>query len=202
MGYRPNQIRPQSGNLNFAGLARLRPGISIERARAELIAVQAAIDAELGGPKSWQIGPVVVPLQQRLIGDIRQSLVVFMAAVGAVLLVLCVNLANLSLSRTAGRAREAAICTALGAGRWDLARQSLAGDRCPRRAGGALGIAAYAWTNCFSLAAAPIDSPWLSDVSIDGRVPAFAIAFPPSLHSCSAFCRPCAAPRAIRPMRP
>jgi predicted permease len=125
LAYEPDEIVPHIGDLNYAAIARLRPDVSIERARAELTAAEAAIDAQIGG-ESWHIVPAITPLQQKLTGDVRQSLIVLMSAVGAVLLVLCVNLANLSLSRAAGRAREAAIRTALGANRWQLARHSLA----------------------------------------------------------------------------
>src|SRR3954447_25209639 len=125
LGYESDQIVPHEGDLNFAAIARLRPQVSIARALAELTAVELAIDAQIGAT-SWHITPVIAPLQQHLTGDVRESLIVLMAAVGTVLLVLCVNLANLSLSRAAGRAREAAIRAALGANRWQMARQSLA----------------------------------------------------------------------------
>jgi predicted permease len=138
-GYTPDQIVPHKGDLNFAGIARLHPDVSIERARAELAAAEAAIDAQIGG-EAWHIVPVITPLEKKLTGDVRQSLIVLMAAVGAVLLVLCVNLANLSLSRAAGRAREAAIRTALGASRWQLARQSLAETGVLAAVGGGLGV--------------------------------------------------------------
>src|SRR5260370_42114347 len=95
------------------------------RVRADRAAAAPAMDAQISG-KPFHIVPAMMPLQQKLTGDVRQSLVVLMAAVGAVLMVLCVNLANLSLSRAAGRVREAAIRTALGASRGQLARQSLA----------------------------------------------------------------------------
>src|SRR6266853_508545 len=90
LAYRPNQIVPHGGDLNYASIGRLRPGVSIERARAELTAAETAIDAQIGG-ESWHLTPAIMPLQQKLTGDVRQSLIVLMAAVGAVLLVLCVN---------------------------------------------------------------------------------------------------------------
>src|SRR5262249_33931561 len=97
------------------------------------------------------------------------------AAVGAVLLVLCVNLANLSLSRAAGRAREAAIRTALGASRWQLARHSLAETGVLAALGGGLGVfLAYLGLERL-LASAPIGLPRLRDVSMDGRVLVFAL---------------------------
>jgi putative ABC transport system permease protein len=174
LGYEPHQIVPHNGDLNYAAIARLRPGVTIERARAELASAEAAIDEEIGG-ESWHIVPSVAPLQQKLNGDVRQSLIVLMAAVGAVLLVLCVNLANLSLSRAAGRAREAAIRTALGASRWQLARQSLVETGVLAALGGGLGVVVALLGLQRLLAAAPVDLPRLSDVSVDGRVLVFAL---------------------------
>ena len=89
---------------------------------------------------------------------------------------LCVNLANLSMSRAAGRARESAIRTALGASRWQLARQSLAETGVLAAVGGGLGIALAFVGLQQLLAAAPFDLPRLRDVSVDGRVLFFALA--------------------------
>jgi predicted permease len=174
LGYEADEIVPHNGDLNYGAIARLRPDVSIGRARAELTAAQAGLDAQIGGA-SWHNVPVVTPLQQKLTGDVWQSLIVLLAAVGAVLLVLCANLANLSLSRAAGRARETAIRTALGANRWQLARQSLAETVMLAALGGGLGIALAFLGLHLLLAAAPIDLPRLAAVSIDGRVLAFAV---------------------------
>lgn len=174
LGYEPEDAVPHNGDLNYAAVARLRSGVSIERARADLSAVEAALDAEIGG--QWRMLPAITPLRQSLTGDVRQSLIVLMAAVGAVLLVLCVNLANLSLSRAAGRARDAAIRTALGANRWRLARQSLAESATLAVLGGGLGILFAAVGSKWLLAAAPVDLPRLADVTLDVRVLAFALA--------------------------
>jgi predicted permease len=175
LGYDSEDIVPHMGDLNYAGVARLRPGVSIERALSELTSVEAAIDKQIGA-EAWQIVPRMQPLQQQITGDVRQNLIVLMAAVGAVLLVLCVNLANLSLSRAAGRARESAIRTALGAGRWQIARQSLAETGVLAALGGGLGVA-FAFVGLDRLlAAAPLDLPRLRAVSVDGRVLLFALA--------------------------
>jgi predicted permease len=175
LAYRPDEIVPHAGDLNYAGIARLGAGVSIERATSELTASEAAIDSQISG-ESWHIVPAVTPLQKQITGDVRQSLIVLMAAVGAVLLVLCVNLANLSLSRAAGRAREAAIRTALGANRWQLARQSLVETGVLAAVGGGFGVAFAFWGLRRLLAAAPVDLPRLHDVSVDGRVLVFALA--------------------------
>ena len=174
LAYRPEEASPQGGNLNYAAIARLRPDAPVERALAELTATENALEVQLGSER-WHMVVAVVPLQRKLTGDVRQSLIVLMAAVGAVLLVLCVNLANLSLSRAAGRARESAIRTALGASRWQLARQSLAETVALAAVGGGLGVI-FAYVGLQRLlAAAPIDLPRLRDVSIDTRVLLFAL---------------------------
>jgi predicted permease len=175
LAYEADQLAPHHGDLNFAAIARLRPGVSIDRALAELTAAETAIDAQIAGD-SWRLVPAIAPLQQTLTGDVRQSLIVLMAAVGAVLLVLCVNLANLSLSRAAGRSRESAIRTALGANRWQLARQSLAETGVLAGIGGGLGIVFGFWALQRLVAAAPVDFPRLRGVSIDGGVLLFALA--------------------------
>ena len=175
LGYQPDDTVPHGGDLNYEGIARLKPGVTMERARAELAAAETAMDSAIGG-ENWHVAPVMMPLQQKMTGDVRQSLIVLMAAVGAVLLVLCVNLANLSLSRAAGLARESAIRTALGASRWQLARQSLAETGLLAVLGGGLGVALAFVGLDRLLAAAPFDLPRLSDVSVDARVLFFALA--------------------------
>ncbi len=174
LAYDAQDILPHEGDLNYNAVARLGADVSIARARAELTAAEAAIDAEIGG-QAWKIVPTITPLARTLTGDVRRSLIVLLSAVGAVLLVLCVNLANLSLSRAAGRARELAIRTALGANRWQLARHSLAEAGVLATLGGGLGIILAVLGLQRLLAAAPVDLPRLGDVSIDGRVLVFAL---------------------------
>ena len=118
LGYDPGDLKVHMGDFNYWTTARLRPGVSAARAQAELDVVQAAISKQL--PGDLDLHASLIPLQERMVGDVRQGLVLLMAAVGAVLLVLCVNLANLALARAAGRARDAAIRTALGASRGRL----------------------------------------------------------------------------------
>jgi predicted permease len=174
IGYEPQDAAPHDGDLNYEAIARLHSGVSIARASTNLHAVEASIEAEIND--QWHMIPAIAPLQRSLAGDVRQSLIVLMAAVGAVLLVLCVNLANLSLSRAAGRARDAAIRTALGASRWQLARQSLAESGMLAVFGGGLGILFASLGVRWLLASAPVDLPRLADVRLDGSVLAFALA--------------------------
>jgi predicted permease len=174
LGYRQRDIVPHGGDLNYAAIARLRPGASMNQTRDEVNAAQTAINEQIGG-EPYHVVSNVIALQQKVTGDVRLSLIVLMAAVGSVLLVLCVNLANLCLSRAAGRARESAIRTALGANRWQVARQSLAETAILAALGGGLGIVlAFAGLR-WMLAAAPVDLPRLGSISVDGRVLLFAL---------------------------
>jgi putative ABC transport system permease protein len=173
LGYENDDAVLHGGDLNFWPIARLRPGISIARASAELNSVEAAIDAKTG--EGNDLRATIAPLQDKLTGNIRQSLIVLMGAVGAVLLVLCVNLANLSLARAAGRARDSAIRTALGASQGQLTRQSLVESCVLSAIGGALGILLAFWGLKWLLAAAPVDIPRLADVRLDSRVLLFAL---------------------------
>ena len=174
LGYEPDELKLYMGDFNYSTTARLRPGVSPAKAQAELNVVQAAISKQL--PGGLDLHASLVPLQERMVGDVRQGLVLLMAAVGAVLLVLCVNLANLSLARAAGRARDAAIRTALGASRARLLGQSLIESVILALAGGALGVVLAYWGLRALLAAAPIDLPRLQEVRVDARVLLFALA--------------------------
>ena len=167
LGYENDDLKLRMGDFNYWVTARLRPGVSISKARAELNVVQAGISARL--PDNLDLHASMAPLRERMVGDVRQGLVLLMAAVGAVLMILWVNLANLSLVRAAGRARDAAIRTALGASRGRLVRQSLVESLLLALTGGALGVGlAYGGLRAL-LAAAPIDLPRLNEVHVDLR---------------------------------
>jgi putative ABC transport system permease protein len=174
LGYEPDDLTIHGGDLNYWPVARLRPGVSIERASAELNAAQTAINAKIG--PDFDMRATIMPLQARLVGNVRQNLIVLLCAVGAVLMVLCVNLVNLSLARAAGRARDAAIRTALGASRADLIGQSAAESVALSALGGGLGVLLAYWGLHALIAAAPIDLPRVGDVRLDARVLAFAAA--------------------------
>src|SRR6202041_2399420 len=139
-----------------------------------LSSVEDAINIKTG--EGADLRATITPLQDKLTGNIRQSLIVLMGAVGAVLLVLCVNLANLSLARAAGRVRDSAIRTALGASRGQLMRQSLMESAVLSVIGCAGGILLAFLGMRWLLAAAPIDIPRLADVHLDSRVLLFALA--------------------------
>jgi putative ABC transport system permease protein len=174
LGYAQEQLGLYLGDFNYQTTARLRPGVSLAQARAEINVLQADISKRL--PQDVDLMAVVTPLQERMSGSVREALWLLMAAVGAVLLVSCVNLANLSLARASGRARDAAIRTALGASRGRLARERLVESVLLAGAGGVLGVALAEAGVRVLVALAPIDVPRLAEVTIDGRVLLFALA--------------------------
>jgi predicted permease len=172
LGEDPSQIGPL-GDFDYAAIGRLKPGVSLAQALSELNVVQAQIAKHAN--EHMDLGAEIVPLASEVLGPARQSLLFLLAAVGAVLLIVCVNLANLLLARVPRRMREAAIRTALGASRARLVRQMLTESLLLGIMGGALGILlAYFGVSAF-VSAGPPGVPRLAEVSIDGRVLLFAI---------------------------
>jgi putative ABC transport system permease protein len=173
LGYSKDDFEEINGDYNYAAIARLRPGVSPQKALAELNVIQAEISKRI--PEKMDLHAEMSSLQEDIVGQSRRGLLVLLGAVGAVLLILCVNLANLSLARTAGRARESAIRTALGAGRAQLVRQTLTESLVLALAGGILGIVLAACGVRLLVGAAPLDLPRLGEVSLDRRVLGFAL---------------------------
>jgi len=136
-------LRPQSwwgrSNHFLRGFGRMRPGVTVEQAQADLSAVAAALEAEYPDSNSgW--GASVWALDDVLVGEARPQLLILLASVGLVLLIACVNVAQMSLARGSGRGQEMAIRTALGAGRARVVRQLLVESLLLAFFGGALGI--------------------------------------------------------------
>jgi predicted permease len=162
------------GPFNYVALGRLKPGVSVPAALAEMNVTQAAIAQRI--PEKMHLRAAITPLAEEVIGPARLGLMVLLGAVGAVLLIACVNLANLSLARATSRGRDFAIRAALGAGRLQLIRERLTESVCLSLIGGAAGYA-LAWAGLRSLlAAAPIDLPRIEEVHLDARVFWFAFA--------------------------
>jgi putative ABC transport system permease protein len=156
--------------------ARLKPGVTLDQAREQMKSIAAQI--EQAYPKSNQGWSATVYRYKDSVVDkhLRQSLLVLLAAVGAVLLIGCVNLANLLLVRGAGREREVAVRSALGAGRWRLVRQFLTESVLLAGIGGVVGIA-LGWGLMRALKAwlPPLLLPAEADVSLNGEVLQFAV---------------------------
>lgn len=160
------------GDFDYAAIGRLTPGVSVSQALAELNVVQAQIATQAN--EQMDLRGEIVPLASQILGPARQGLIFLLAAVGAVLLIVCVNLANLLLARVPRRMREAAIRTALGASRARLAAQMLTENLLLGLFGGGCGIVlAYFFVRAIVSAALP-RIPRLTEVSIDAYVLIFA----------------------------
>jgi predicted permease len=168
-----SELSQTMGNFNYSVLARLRRGVTVESARAELNAVAVQL-VELSGQK-MRLGAAVFSLHESIVGKTRLALWVLLGAVGSLLLVACVNLANLLLARAERRLRDSAVRIALGASAGRLARRALGESLTLAALGGALGVA-LAWAGVTALvASAPPDIPRLDEVDVDGWALLFAL---------------------------
>jgi predicted permease len=167
----------------YRGIARLRPGISIAQANADLAGLlNVWMDSWSNGPGSdghwyerWKITPALEPLKDTVVGSIQTVLWVVMGTIGIVMLIACTNVANLSLVRADGRQQELAVCAALGAGRWRIARELLLESVTLGLLGGAVGVAvAYAGLRLLT-AIGPAELPRLSEIALDGWSIAFTL---------------------------
>jgi predicted permease len=161
-------------------IARLRPGVTLGEAQAQMSMLAERIAREHPDTNTGE-GVMLKPLRKQIAGDIRTPLLVLLGAVGFVLLIACVNVANLLLARAASREREIAIRTALGAGRLRLLRQMLTESVLLSLAGGVAGLLLAYWSAGFLLSLFPnnianLSIPTVQAIPIDGRVLAFTIA--------------------------
>ena len=166
---------PRGRYLRVVG--RLREGVTPEAAQAEMDAIAAGLRAELPTfDTGWGIN--VVPLNEQVFGDIRPVLLVLFGAVGFVLLLACVNVANLMLNRGLARERELAVRAALGAGRGRLVRQMLTEGLLIAAVGGAVAVLIASWSLDWLLPAATrlLSIPRAERVGIDATVLGFALA--------------------------
>ena len=154
-------------------VARMKPGVTRERAQSEMDSIAARIaQAEPEPNKNW--GALVVPLREQLSGDLRPALLVLFGAVACVLLIACANVSSLLLARASAREREVAIRIAMGAGRWRVVRQLLTESILLALTGGVLGaLLAILGTNAL-LAASPKNLLDLRSVAVDPRLLLFA----------------------------
>jgi len=176
--FRPLVFEPQNMTRNFhwfGAMALLKPGVSLERARAEMNTIGARIAHDYpDSNKGW--GVAVDPLSDTIVGrQLRRSLYVLLAAVGMVLLIGCANLANLTLARSTAREREVAIRSSVGAGRWRLVQQFLTENVLLAIIGGVLGVAlGYILMAGLKAAVPPFSLPPEADITLDARVLLFA----------------------------
>ena len=156
-------------------VARLKPGVTVEQARAELGAISRQLAAEYPRTNSYA-GIKTVPLAERLTASVRPALLVLLGAVVFVLLIACANVANLLLTRAVRREREFAIRAALGAGRGRVLRQLGVESLLLGVLGGLGGVLLAYWGVSAIKGLAPANLPRVDDIAVDGRLLAFALA--------------------------
>ena len=168
-------LKSRSAGLGLHGFGRLKPGITIEQAQADLSGVMRRLaitypDTNRGNDAK------VSSLKARMIGGIGPTLWLLLGAVGFVLLIACVNVSNLLFVRSTGRTREFTIRAALGAGRWRLLRQSLTESLLLALVGGGLGLVVANWGTNAALAVLPTTLPRASEIQMDTRVVIFTVS--------------------------
>ncbi len=164
--YTPSFLRDSRGAWYLDAMARLKPNVTIEQAAAEMADLGRQLERQYPD-MDGKVGMTAYPIVDDLLGDTKRALVVLLGAVGFVLLIACVNVANLVLARAAAREGELAVRAAMGAGRWRLVRQALVESLLLAGFGGALGLALAVGGLRLLRGVAPPDVPRLDAVSLD-----------------------------------
>jgi putative ABC transport system permease protein len=167
----PFEPPPTARGRYLTPIARLKPGVTLQQAQAAMTVVAqrlAAANPEYNG----QWGAIVIPAHEQVVGNVRRVLLIVLAAVALLLLIACVNIANLLLSRATARAREMAIRSALGATRGQLIRQLLTESLILATIAGILGVLLAGWATLLLVRFTPqsVMMPRLAEIAIDGRV--------------------------------
>jgi putative ABC transport system permease protein len=170
------QLRAVNGRDSSYAIARLRDGVSFDQAYCEMRGLFAELEKEQP-QRNARRTVMLFHLQEQMVGDLRPTVVALVGAVALVLLVACVNVANLLLARSAARQRELGMRAALGAGRSRLVRQMLTESLVLSAAGGIAGLAVAAWCHrgLLALVGDRIAIPRLDQVALDVPVVAFTV---------------------------
>ena len=165
----------QRGNHSLEAIARLKPGVTLAQANADLASISHALSAEYPASNSHEATGARSELDS-IVGDTREPLLILFGAVGLVLLIACANVANLLLARSMTKAREIAIRSALGASRGSIIRQLIAESLLLSLTGAVLGVAAAEWVLSAVLRLYPNNLPRAAEIGIDYRVLLFTEA--------------------------
>ncbi len=168
-------VRDERANRSFSVIARLKPGVTLDQAKADLDLLSRQIEQQ-SPVSNTNIVFNAVSMHEDITRDYRPALLVMLGAVGLVLLIACANVANLLLARAAARHKEVAIRMALGASRTRIASQLLTESVLLSLAGGVLGLLLASWGMDLLVAYGPADVPRLRDVSLDRYVLLFTFA--------------------------
>ena len=168
-------VYPSRTAHNWGVIARLRPGVTLDAARADLTAIGHQIKQENGaGVDASDF--YIIPLQEYLVGNVRQALLIILAAVGFLLLVAGTNVANLLLAQITARQKEFAVRLTLGAGRLRLAQQLLTENLLLTLIGGALGVLLSFWGVDLILKLNQGSLPRADEIGVNGRALIFTLA--------------------------